>query len=172
MKTTVVGIGNILLGDDGAGVWVIQRLLAAYRFVPEIEILDGGTLGLGLVTYLSDTDRLIVIDAANTGAAPGAVVVLHACDVPAILRATLSAHEASLCDLLAALSLLGRTPAEFVAIGIEPQVILPSVELSAPVRDALGGAEAAVIAQLTAWGIACQALDVAPQTVLSFEGAR
>ena len=131
MKTTVVGIGNVLLGDDGVGVWLIHRLLSAYRFEPEIEILDGGTLGLGLVTYLSDTGRLLIVDAATTGAAPGSVVVLRERDVPAILRATLSAHEASLCDLLAALTLLGRAPAEFVAIGIEPQAMLPSVELSA-----------------------------------------
>jgi len=62
---------NILLGDDGAGVWLIHRLLAGYRFEPEIEILDGGTLGLGLVTYLSDTDRLLIVDAATTGTAAG-----------------------------------------------------------------------------------------------------
>jgi Ni,Fe-hydrogenase maturation factor len=65
--------------------------------------------------------------------------------MPAILRATLSAHEASLCDLLAALTLLGRSPHAFVAIGIEPQTLAPSVELSAPVREALANAEHEVI---------------------------
>lgn len=167
MKTTVVGIGNVLLGDDGVGVWLVQRLLSAYTFEPEIEILDGGTLGLGLVTYLSDTDRLLIIDAASTGAVPGTVVVLRERDIPAILRATLSAHEASLCDLLAALTLLGRTPGEFVAIGIEPQNMIPSIELSTVVRDALEQAEREVVAQLGAWGIAAEALDVPRQTVLS-----
>jgi hydrogenase maturation protease len=167
VKTTVVGIGNILLGDDGVGVWLIHRLLSAYRFEPEIEILDGGTLGLGLVTYLSDTDRLLIVDAATTGAAPGAVVVLRERDIPAILRATLSAHEASLCDLLAALTLLDRTPAEFVAIGIEPQDMLPSVELSAAVAGALERAEREVIVQLAAWGITAEALDVARPAALT-----
>jgi hydrogenase maturation protease len=167
VKTTVVGIGNVLLGDDGVGVWLVQRLLSAYTFEPEIEILDGGTLGLGLVTYLSDTDRLLIIDAASTGAVPGTVVVLRERDIPAILRATLSAHEASLCDLLAALTLLGRTPGEFVAIGIEPQNMIPSIELSTVVRDALEQAEREVVAQLGAWGIAAEALDVPRQTVLS-----
>lgn len=166
MRTTLVGIGNILLGDDGVGVWLIQRLLAAYRFEPEIEILDGGTLGLGLVTYLSDTDRLLIVDAAATGAAPGSVVVLRGSDVPAILRATLSAHEASLCDLLAALTLLGRTPAEFVAVGIEPENLMPSVDLSTCVRSSLGEAERVVIEQLAAWGIAAEALDVPHATAL------
>jgi hydrogenase maturation protease len=167
VKTTVVGIGNVLLGDDGVGVWLVQRLLSAYTFEPEIEILDGGTLGLGLVTYLSDTDRLLIIDAAATGAAPGTVVVLRESDVPAILRATLSAHEASLCDLLAALTLLGRTPGEFVAIGIEPQNMTPSIELSSVVHDALEHAEREVITQLAAWGVAARALEVPRSTVLS-----
>jgi hydrogenase maturation protease len=166
MKTTVVGIGNVLLGDDGVGVWLVHRLLAAYRFEPEIELLDGGTLGLGLVSYLSETDRLLVIDAASTGNVPGTVVVMRAESVPAILRATLSAHEASLCDLLAALTLLGRTPSEFVAIGIEPHSLAPSVELSDFVRESIARAESEVIAQLSAWGIACEALGVASQTAL------
>jgi hydrogenase maturation protease len=109
----------------------------------------------------------LVIDAATTGSAPGSVVVLRGRDVPAILRATLSAHEASLCDLLAALTLLGRTPQDLVAIGIEPQSLAPSVELSAPVCDALANAEREVIRQLTAWDIACTSLGVAPQSFLT-----
>jgi hydrogenase maturation protease len=166
VKTTVVGIGNVLVGDDGVGVWLVQRLLSRYRFEPEIEILDGGTLGLGLVTYLSDTDRLVIIDAATTGGVPGSVVVLREQDVPAILRATLSAHEASLCDLLAALTLLGRTPSEFVAIGIEPRSLAPSIELSDPVRDALDRAEHEVVAQLAGWGITAYAVTAAARAGL------
>jgi hydrogenase maturation protease len=157
VKTTVVGIGNLLLGDDGAGVRLAQRLLDAYDFSPPVEILDGGTLGLGLTSFLSDTDRLLVVDAATTGGPPGSVVVLREAGVPAILRATLSAHEASLCDLLAALTLLGRTPAEFVAIGIEPRDTLPSLDLSPPVRAALDEAERAALAQLAVWGITAAA---------------
>jgi hydrogenase maturation protease len=167
VKTTVVGIGNVLLGDDGVGVWLVRRLLAAYRFEPEIELLDGGTLGLGLATYLSDTDRLLIVDAVANGGPPGTIVALHEHDVPAILRATLSAHEASLCDLLAALTLLGRMPSVFVAIGIVPQELTPSVELSAPVRGAFFDAEREVIAQLAEWGIAATALDVPAEMVLT-----
>jgi hydrogenase maturation protease len=120
-----------------------------------------------LVSHLSETDRLLVIDAASTGSAPGTVVVMRGDSVPAILRATLSAHEASLCDLLAALTLLDRTPREFVAIGIEPQSLAPSIELSEPVLHALGHAEHEVIGQLAAWGIACESLGVASKTVLT-----
>jgi hydrogenase maturation protease len=167
VKTTVVGIGNVLLSDDGIGVWVIRRLLAAYRFAPDVEILDGGTLGLSLASYLAGTDRLLIVDAVANGAAPGTVVVMHGNEVPATLRAALSAHEASLCDLLAALTLLGTMPHAFVAIGVTPAHTEPSLELSPPVRAALASAERAAIEQLERWGIAVEALDVPPEPVLT-----
>lgn len=155
-RTTLVGIGNILLGDDGVGVRLARHLATSYRFAPEIDILDGGTLGLDLISYLSDTERLLVIDAAKSGTPPGMVTVLRETDVPAILRSVLSAHEASLCDLVAALTLLGKMPNTFVTVGIEPLRILPSIELSGRVRSALPTAERAVIAQLVDWGISVQ----------------
>jgi hydrogenase maturation protease len=154
VKTTVVGIGNVLLGDDGVGVWLVHRLIADYRFEPEIELLDGGTLGLGLMAHLGETERLMVIDAAKTGGPPGTLAVLGESDLPATLRSMLSTHEASLCDLLAALTLLGRAPREFVAIGIQPQSLAPGIALSAPVRATLAHAESEVIERLGAWGIA------------------
>lgn len=153
MTTTVVGIGNVLLGDDGAGVWLARALHDDYAFEPDIEVLDGGTLGLGLATYLSETDRLLVIDAVAAGGPPGTIVTLREADVPATLRAAFSAHEASLCDLLATLTLLGKMPSSFVAIGIVPERIEPTVTLSEPVRAALPAAERAVIAQLAAWDV-------------------
>lgn len=157
----VVGIGNILLGDDGAGVWLARRLARDHRFAPEITVLDGGTLGLDLISYVSEADRLIVVDAARTGAAPGTVTILREADVPAVLRSVLSAHEASLCDLLAALTLLGKLPREFVAVGIEPLLLLPSLELSEPVRNALPEVERAVLAQLAAWGVSTVCAETA-----------
>lgn len=153
MITTVVGIGNLLLGDDGAGVQLVRRL-NAYRFEPEIALLDGGTLGLGLVHYLAETDRLLLIDAVRTGAAPGTVVVLRDRDVPAVLRATLSAHDASIGELLAALTLLGKMPRELVAIGIEAERTAPSLELSPAVHEALVAAERETLAHLARWGVA------------------
>jgi hydrogenase maturation protease len=152
---SVIGIGNVLLGDDGAGVWVARHVARAYRFAPHVEVLDGGTLGLDLITYVADADRLIVVDAASTGGEPGAIAIVRGAAVPAVMRQLLSAHEAALCDLLAALTLLGKMPREFIAIGIEPLRIHPSLELSAPVRGALARAEAAVVAELRAWGVRC-----------------
>jgi len=144
VKTTVVGIGNVFARRRRRRRGgLVQRLALRVHLRAGDRDLDGGTLGLGLVTYLSDTDRLLIIDAAATGAAPGQPSSSCArATSPAILRATLSAHEASLCDLLAALTLLGRTPGEFVAIGIEPQNMTPSIELSSVVHDALERAEA------------------------------
>jgi hydrogenase maturation protease len=146
-RTSVIGIGNILLGDDGVGVQVARGLAARYTFPPHVEILDGGTLGLDLIAYVCETERLLVIDAAKTGAPPGTITVFRGGDVPAVMRSLLSAHEASLCDLLAALTLIGKMPEQFVTVGIEPQVIAPSLDLSPAVRSAL------VLAELRRWDI-------------------
>ena len=157
MTTLVLGIGNLLLGDDGVGVWLVRRLQEAYRFAEPVDLLDGGTLGLELLAHVADCERLLVLDAATTGAAPGTVVVLRDGDVPAVLRSALSAHEASLCDLLAASTLLGTAPREFVAIGIEPAGVAPGIALSDAVRAALPAAEREALAQLARWGIAAEA---------------
>lgn len=167
MKTTIVGIGNVLLGDDGAGVWLARALIDRYRFDGDVEVLDGGTLGLGLVSYLCDTGRLLVIDAYKSDEPPGTIVVLHDADVPAVLRGALSAHEASLCDLLAAMTLLDVTPASVTVVGIVPAVLAPGVELSGAVRAALPSAEREVLRELAAWDVAATALPAPAETVLA-----
>jgi len=84
-----------------------------------------------------------------------------------VIRTALSAHEASLCDLLAALTLLGEMPHEVVAIGIVPQDLVPGVTLSDAVRAGLDEAEGAVVEQLRAWNIGVTAAGVVAETVLS-----
>ena len=91
---------------------------------------------------------------------PGTVSLLTLADLAIGGRQAISAHDASLVDLLAALALTGDVPRELVAITIEPLCIEPSIDLSAPVRAALPQAESAIIAQLAGWGISARNLDV------------
>ncbi len=156
----VLGIGNVLMGDDGAGVWLVRELSRAYRFTPAIDVIDGGTLGLGLIADLARIDRLLVVDAARTGRRPGSVSTFLDGDVRAVLRPIVSAHDASLNDLLAALTLLGRSPNELTVVGIEPFTLLPSVRLSRPVRSALPAAATTVLDRLASWGVAGLRQDV------------
>jgi len=77
LKTALLGIGNILLKDEGVGVHVVNAMKESYTFSPEVEIIDGGTLGLDLLPFVEGRERLLIIDAVNFGKAPGYIGVLE-----------------------------------------------------------------------------------------------
>ncbi len=116
----VLGLGNILLQDEGVGVAVIERLETAYRLPAGVELLDGGTSGMTLLDDLRMRDKLIVVDAVRTGQPPGTVVVLTGEQVPAFFRSKVSPHQLALSDVLAVLTLTGEKPFDVTVIGVEP----------------------------------------------------
>lgn len=120
--TLVLGLGNVLLGDEGAGVHAAHRLAATYDTASGVRCLDGGTLSFSLAGPIEDSDRLIVIDAAELGAAPGSVRVFEgeAMDRYVGAGGKRSVHEVSLADLLAVACLAGRLPEKRALIGIQP----------------------------------------------------
>jgi hydrogenase maturation protease len=154
VKTTLVlGLGNILLADEGVGVRVIQRLQALYRFPEETQVMDGGTLGLDLLPYVEDTDRLVVVDAVDMRAEPGTVVRIENEEVPTFLSIKVSPHQMGLADILSAARLLGRCPKDLVLWGIQPGVIKAALELSPPVGAQVDILVDGVLADLSRWGI-------------------
>jgi hydrogenase maturation protease len=147
-ETLVVGLGNLLRGDDGIGVRVAQALLA--RSLPAgVEVVDGGTPGLALVNLLEGRRRAIVVDAANVGRAPGEFVRFTADEVnllggdPAI-----SIHDAGLGDALLLARVLGVLPQEVVILGVQPANLDWDQMLSPAVQAALPGLVAAVLEEL------------------------
>ena len=121
----VVGLGNILLGDDGLGVRALEALQRRWRFADAVTTLDGGTGGLDLLDWFRGRDLVIVIDALRMGQTPGTVSRLAGEEVPACFRALVSPHELGLPELLATLELLDAAPAEVVVIGVEPAATAP-----------------------------------------------
>lgn len=152
-KTLVLGLGNILLRDEGIGVRVVERLQELYEFPPEVQVLDGGTLALDLLPYVEDTDCLLVIDAVDLRAEPGTIARLEGKQVPAFLNVKISPHQMGLADLLAAARLRGRYPGELVLWGVQPEVIGTGVELSSPVAAQIEILVSKVLADLRRWGI-------------------
>jgi hydrogenase maturation protease len=152
-RTLVLGLGNILLGDEGVGVRVVERLLELYQFPPEVQVLDGGTLALDLLPYVEDADRLLVIDALEMGAEPGAVARLESDEVPAFLSVKLSPHQMGLADLLAAARLRNSYPEELVLWGVQPAAMRPGLALSPPVAAQVEVLVDRVLAELSQWGI-------------------
>lgn len=138
----VLGLGNPLLGDDGAGLRMLEELSRdAGRWRGAAELVDGGTQGLALLGWVSRRPAVVVLDAIALGAEPGAIHVLRA-DELARLEASRSgtAHESSALELLATARLLGEAPGEMVVVGVEPGELETGIGLTPAVEQALGPA--------------------------------
>jgi hydrogenase maturation protease len=117
----VVGIGNSLLTDDGAGIHTLERF-AKDNDDDGVCCLDGGTVGLALLDRLANLNGLVALDAMKLGKKPGAVTVLRGKDMDSHLRNQHgSVHEVGLSDLMDALRLSGQLPDNRALIGIEPE---------------------------------------------------
>ncbi len=139
--------------DDGVGVRVIQALRERFRFPPEVTLLDGGTLGLDLLPKLEGVERLLVVDAIETGAAPGTLVRLAGDEIPVAMATKLSPHQMGLKDLLCVAELMGYAPREMVLWGIQPAELGMGTELSSVVAGKLGSLVENVMTELKQWGI-------------------
>ena len=154
MSVLVLGIGNLVMGDDGVGVRVVHNLAERYTFPNEVTVLDGGTLGLDLLPHIERCQRLVMIDAVETGGTPGTLVRLTGAELSPALETKLSPHQMGLKDLLTVASLLGHLPEEMVLWGVQPENIDMTLELSPPVREQVGPLVEKVLEELAAWGIA------------------
>jgi len=157
MSILVLGIGNLVMSDDGIGVRVVQQLEERYRFPENVRILDGGTLGLDLLPQLEGVSRLLVVDAVTTGSRPGTLVRLEGDDVPIVLETKVSPHQMGLKDLLAVAMLQGFAPGEMVLLGVQPELLRMETELSPAVAAQQEPLVAGVLAELEAWGVAVTA---------------
>lgn len=153
-ETLVLGLGNILLRDEGVGVRAIERLLARYDFPEEVRVMDGGTLGLDLLPYLEEASRLLVVDAVQARKAPGTLVRLVGDEVPVFLDVSkVSAHQEGLQDLLAVATLKGYLPGEVVFWGAQIESLGVGLELSPAVAAQVDTLGEKVLAELARWDI-------------------
>jgi hydrogenase maturation protease len=141
------------MSDDGIGVRVIQQLADNYRFPPEVTIFDGGTLGLDLLPQLEGVDRLIIIDAVETGKAPGSLIRLTGAEIHPVMETKLSPHQMGLKDLLAVAVLMGINPPEMVLLGVQPENIEMGMDLSPAVAPRLDELVTLALGELGNWGI-------------------
>lgn len=117
----VLGLGNTLLTDDGVGVHVIDSLKADLVHRSDIDLLDGGTMGLSLLPDVEDAEALILVDAAEIGGAAGDVRCFEGADMDHQLRGKKrTAHEVAAADLLHAAALTGRRPERRALIAVQP----------------------------------------------------
>lgn len=149
--TAILGIGNNLLTDDGAGIHVLQHFETANED-PSVNCIDAGTVGLAIMDRLCDLDGLIAIDAMRLGKPPGTVTVLEGEQMDECLRNHHgSAHEVGLSDLMDALRLSDELPAHRALIGIEPDDIGWGTEPTPGVAAAVPLASAAAQHLIDSW---------------------
>lgn len=130
MKTVVLGIGNLIMQDEGVGVRVVEALERDHAMPEGVTLIDGGTSAMEMLEDLSDLDRLIVVDAINAGEPPGTLLRIEGDEVPTFFRTRLSPHQIGLPDVLASLEFMGAQPKYMVILGVQPQAMELGMELT------------------------------------------
>ncbi len=125
------------MNDDAAGVLVARNLMQIFDETEFLKVMDGGTLGLDLVTHLTDVDKLIIIDAIDVDLKPGTVVRIEGEDIDAVFENKLSPHQMGLKDILFAADLIDCKPLEIVLFGIQYESINLEQKLSDTVKNNL-----------------------------------
>ncbi len=151
-------MGNTLLSDEGLGVKAVE-LLRSFDFYPQVELMDGGTLGIDLLYFLDGCERLIIIDAILGGQEPGSLYRIEGEDVKAYFKQKVSAHELGIQEVLALMELTGKSPKEVCIMGIEPYSFDVSTELSLVVKEKMPELIRMVIEKLREWGIHAEVKD-------------
>lgn len=151
-RLLVLGLGNLLCGDDGLGAAAVARLDRDWEAPDEALVLDGGTLGLSLLPYLEDTEDAILVDAIRDDAPTGALVRLTGEDVaPAVLH-RLSPHQVGVADLLDGARLHDRYPRRLVLLGLVPRTIDLGIDRSPEVEARIPGLVEAVVEEARRMG--------------------
>ena len=148
MSALILGVGNILLGDEGIGIRVVEELENRFSFPEEVMLLDGGTAGIELLRYIEGRDLLILIDAMRAGLAPGTVFKVEGEDVPKRFMTKISPHQIGLSDLLAAGILSDMIPKQLVLFGVEPECLETGITISAVVEASLEKIIGAILEEL------------------------
>jgi hydrogenase maturation protease len=143
----VLGLGNTLHSDDGVGPQAIELLRNDPRMPADVALIEGGTLGLELLTYVWDCSYLLVLDAVDVGQPPGALVRMSSQEVQT-LPGKGSVHQLGVADLMVALRVLASRTPEVVLLGVQPASTEWGTELSPAVAAVLPALADAAIAEL------------------------
>lgn len=155
MKTIVIGLGNILLKDEGIGVHAVNAVRERYTFSPEVEIIDGGTLGLDLLHFFEGRERVLIVDAVDFKKGAGYIGVIEDDKIPSTLFAKLSVHHIGLSDVLFAAKLMDFTPSKIRLIGIQPQSLDVGLDVTECISGKMEELIDTIIQTLKEWNIEC-----------------
>jgi hydrogenase maturation protease len=155
LNVLVLGLGNILLSDEGAGVKAVEELQDRYDCSGAVEFVDGGTIGLELLPYFEGRSHILIIDAVKTGRKPGTIVRIE--DPPAYFSSKTSPHQIGLADVMGIAVITDIMPKNITLFGIEPKQLSTGLDLSTEVARNLSQLVDMVADELKAIGIKVQA---------------
>jgi len=160
MSVAVIGLGSVLLGDDGFGPFVVELLRTRYAFPPEVALLDLGTPGLGLTTYLCGHEALVLVDAVAGTGHPGDIRLYEGAELECLPMAPrVSPHDPAVLEALAVARLAGQGPREVRLVGAVPGGREPGAGLSPRMRGAAEAAVEIVRRQVEGWGFPARRHD-------------
>lgn len=132
-ETVIIGIGSILLKDDGVGVYVIRQL-ENENLPSTIKLVDGGTSTLDTLSYFLDYKKIIVIDCLKAGYKPGTIYKINPKDIKGYKKENLSIHDVQILDVVKMANMLGRFP-NVIIFGIEPEEICLDTEMTENIKN-------------------------------------
>mgnify|MGYP000159198084 FL=1 len=154
---TVLGIGNILLTDEGFGIRVVEKLQERYEFPDNVILVDGGVLGINLLGVLADAQHLVVVDAVKNKQPPGTLYRLEKDELPERILLKNSLHQTDFLETLTLCQAIDKVPQTTVVLGVEPEDILTlSVEMTPTVAARLDDMMDLVIQELNQLGVTCR----------------
>jgi hydrogenase maturation protease len=149
----LLGLGNILLRDEGVGVHIVKLVEKKYKFSPPISIIDGGTSGSDILPIFEENQKILIVDAVNFGKDPGYIELLHDDEILMQLTTKLTMHHIGLADVLSSVKLLEYVHDEICLVGIQPEIIDTGLELSDLLDSQLNRFENVVLEKLQTWGV-------------------
>lgn len=152
-RILVLGVGNLLLSDEGLGLRALERLSQAYSLPPDVELMDGGTMGIYLLPYLDGVTDLLILDCVQSDQPPAVPVRLEGEAIPAALAHKISVHQVGLQELLAASQIQGSPPSRIVVWGMGPESLEPGIGCSPPVEAHIDDLVREVAEELRSWGV-------------------
>ena len=152
---TILGLGNILMTDEGVGVHAVNEFEKRYETPDFVEIVDGGAAGLDLIPFIEGREKVLMVDAVNFDQEPGHIDVLEGDAIPIRLTQKASMHHLGLMDVLCIVRMSGNIPKELCLIGIQPKSLDLGIDMTKEIWDKVDVLIERIAAKLHEWNIPC-----------------
>ncbi len=152
-RKVVLGLGNLLNKDEGLGVHAIKALDAQRTPSCNVELLDGGVLGLNLLMIVEECDHLLILDAVNKGQLAGTVIELEKDQIPLFSGVKLSQHQITFQEVLGLAAMRGKLPEYIHLVGIQPEDLSIGIDLSPTVSKAIPDLIERARSKINDWGL-------------------